>query len=158
VTLDWLSLPSISITSCVLSSLISCNNITPSIVSLNPVPSPLNILNHNPAILYCSLISCVRGGWYVTGGMYEDCGGTDDDEDYGGTDDDDEGGKTNTFDDDVNEGPVQDMAQNEDNIFQANQCDAFDSDVDEAPTAQTMFMANLLYAAPAYDEAGPSYD
>ncbi|GKG64395.1 hypothetical protein Tco_0659498, partial [Tanacetum coccineum] len=25
------------------------------------------------------------------------------------------------------------MAQNEDNIFQADQCDAFDSDVDEAP-------------------------
>ncbi|GKA90063.1 retrovirus-related pol polyprotein from transposon TNT 1-94 [Tanacetum coccineum] len=45
------------------------------------------------------------------------------------------GGQTNTFDDDVDEGPVQDMAQNEDNIFQADQCDAFDSDVDEAPTA-----------------------
>ncbi|GKG07711.1 hypothetical protein Tco_0330680 [Tanacetum coccineum] len=27
------------------------------------------------------------------------------------------GGQTNTFDDDVDEGPVQDMAQNEDNIF-----------------------------------------
>nr|GFC35327.1 cold shock domain-containing protein 3-like [Tanacetum cinerariifolium] len=31
------------------------------------------------------------------------------------------GGQTNTFDDDVDEGPVQDMAQNEDNIFQADQ-------------------------------------
>ncbi|GJT33544.1 hypothetical protein Tco_0923963 [Tanacetum coccineum] len=41
------------------------------------------------------------------------------------------GGQTNTFDDEVDEGPVQDMAQNEDNIFQADQCDAFDSDVDE---------------------------
>ncbi|GJT44575.1 retrovirus-related pol polyprotein from transposon TNT 1-94 [Tanacetum coccineum] len=41
------------------------------------------------------------------------------------------GGQTNTFDDDVDEGPVQDMAQNEDNIFQADQF---------------------------YDEAGPSYD
>ncbi|GJS31511.1 hypothetical protein Tco_0492131 [Tanacetum coccineum] len=51
------------------------------------------------------------------------------------------GGQTNTFDDDVDEGPVQDMAQNEDNIFQADQCDAFDSDVDEAPTAQTLSMA-----------------
>ncbi|GJV64253.1 hypothetical protein Tco_1475081, partial [Tanacetum coccineum] len=30
------------------------------------------------------------------------------------------GGQTNTFDDGVDEGPVQDMAQNEDNIFQAN--------------------------------------
>nr|GFC04193.1 hypothetical protein [Tanacetum cinerariifolium] len=31
-------------------------------------------------------------------------------------------------------------------------------DVDEAPTAQTMFMANLSSAAPITDEAGPSYD
>ncbi|GKB33873.1 hypothetical protein Tco_0873274, partial [Tanacetum coccineum] len=68
------------------------------------------------------------------------------------------GGQTNTFDDEVDEGPVQDMAQNEDNIFQAHQCDAFDSDVDEAPTAQTMFMSNLSSAYPVYDEAGPSYD
>ncbi|GKE56276.1 retrovirus-related pol polyprotein from transposon TNT 1-94, partial [Tanacetum coccineum] len=37
-------------------------------------------------------------------------------------------------------------------------CNAFDSDVDEAPMAQTMFMANLLSADPMYDEAGPSYD
>ncbi|GKA54208.1 hypothetical protein Tco_0753157, partial [Tanacetum coccineum] len=35
------------------------------------------------------------------------------------------GGQTNTFDDEVDEGPVQDMAQNEDNIFQADQCDTF---------------------------------
>nr|GEV65957.1 copia protein [Tanacetum cinerariifolium] len=41
------------------------------------------------------------------------------------------GGQTNTFNDDVDEGPVQDMAQNEDNIFQADQF---------------------------YDEVGPSYD
>ncbi|GJU42014.1 integrase, catalytic region, zinc finger, CCHC-type containing protein [Tanacetum coccineum] len=40
----------------------------------------------------------------------------------------------------------------------ADQCDAFDSDVDEAPTTQTMFMANLSSADPIYDEAGPSYD
>ncbi|GKE12868.1 hypothetical protein Tco_1416419 [Tanacetum coccineum] len=40
----------------------------------------------------------------------------------------------------------------------ADQCDAFDFDVDEAPTAQTMFMANLSSADPVYDEAGPSYD
>nr|GEV50955.1 hypothetical protein [Tanacetum cinerariifolium] len=39
-----------------------------------------------------------------------------------------------------------------------DQCDAFDSDVDEAPTAPTMFMANLSSADPIYDEAGPSYD
>ncbi|GJZ11199.1 putative ribonuclease H-like domain-containing protein [Tanacetum coccineum] len=36
-------------------------------------------------------------------------------------------------------------------------CDAFDSDVDEAPTAQTIFMANLSSVNPVYDEAGPSY-
>ncbi|GJX81032.1 hypothetical protein Tco_0329181 [Tanacetum coccineum] len=68
------------------------------------------------------------------------------------------GGQANTFDDEVDDGPVQDMAQNEDNIFQADQCDAFDSDVDEAPTAQTMFMANLSSADPVDDAAGPSYD
>ncbi|GKD80417.1 hypothetical protein Tco_1343038 [Tanacetum coccineum] len=65
------------------------------------------------------------------------------------------GGQTNTFDDEVYEGPVQDMAQNEDNIFQADQCDAFDSDVDEAPTAQTIFMTNLSFADLVYDGAGP---
>ncbi|GJZ80304.1 hypothetical protein Tco_0645298, partial [Tanacetum coccineum] len=52
----------------------------------------------------------------------------------------------------------QDLALNVDNVFQADNCDAFDSDVDEAPTAQTMFMANLSSADPVYDEAGPSYD
>ncbi|GJV06034.1 retrovirus-related pol polyprotein from transposon TNT 1-94 [Tanacetum coccineum] len=40
----------------------------------------------------------------------------------------------------------------------AHDCDAFNSDVDEAPTAQTMFMANLSSADPVYDEASPSYD
>nr|GEV19651.1 putative ribonuclease H-like domain-containing protein [Tanacetum cinerariifolium] len=40
----------------------------------------------------------------------------------------------------------------------ADDCDAFDSDVDEAPTAQTMFMANLSSVDPVTDEAGPSYD
>ncbi|GJY59899.1 retrovirus-related pol polyprotein from transposon TNT 1-94 [Tanacetum coccineum] len=47
------------------------------------------------------------------------------------------GGQTNTFDDDVDESPVQDLALNEDN---------------------TMFMVNLSSADPIYDEAGPSYD
>nr|GEZ92721.1 hypothetical protein [Tanacetum cinerariifolium] len=45
------------------------------------------------------------------------------------------GGQDNAFDDDVNEQPVQDLALNMDNVFQADDCDAFDSDVDEAPTA-----------------------
>ncbi|GKB01073.1 hypothetical protein Tco_0829117 [Tanacetum coccineum] len=53
------------------------------------------------------------------------------------------GEQDNTFDDDVDEPLVQDLALNVDNVFQADQCDAFDSDVGEAPTAQTMFMANL---------------
>nr|GEZ20679.1 integrase, catalytic region, zinc finger, CCHC-type, peptidase aspartic, catalytic [Tanacetum cinerariifolium] len=40
----------------------------------------------------------------------------------------------------------------------ADKCDVFDYDVDEAPTTQTMFMANLSSADPVYDEVGPSYD
>nr|GEZ32482.1 hypothetical protein [Tanacetum cinerariifolium] len=40
----------------------------------------------------------------------------------------------------------------------ADDCDAFDSDVDEGPTAQTMFMANLSSTDPVTDEARPSYD
>nr|GEW73216.1 hypothetical protein [Tanacetum cinerariifolium] len=40
----------------------------------------------------------------------------------------------------------------------ADDCDAFDSDVDEALTVQTMFMANLSSADPVTDEVGPSYD
>nr|GEW19167.1 hypothetical protein [Tanacetum cinerariifolium] len=43
-------------------------------------------------------------------------------------------------------------------LFLADDCDTFDSDVDEAPTAQTMFMANLSSADPVTNEAGPSYD
>ncbi|GJW33994.1 hypothetical protein Tco_0054026 [Tanacetum coccineum] len=65
------------------------------------------------------------------------------------------GGQDNAIDEDVDEQPVQDLALNVDNVFQADDCDAFDSDVDEAPTAQTMFMANLSSADPVYDEAGP---
>nr|GFA04021.1 hypothetical protein [Tanacetum cinerariifolium] len=68
------------------------------------------------------------------------------------------GGQDNVFDDDVDEQPVQDLALNVNNVFQANDCDAFDSNVDEAPIAQTMFMANLSSAYPITDEAGPSYD
>ncbi|GJW26490.1 hypothetical protein Tco_0040301 [Tanacetum coccineum] len=68
------------------------------------------------------------------------------------------GGQDTAIDYDVDEQPVQDLALNVDNVFQADDCDAFDSDVDEAPTAQTMFMANLSYADLVYDEAGPSYD
>ncbi|GJT67283.1 integrase, catalytic region, zinc finger, CCHC-type containing protein [Tanacetum coccineum] len=58
------------------------------------------------------------------------------------------GEQVSNFDDDVD-----DLALNVDHVFEAGQCDAFDSDVDEAPTSQTMFMANLTS-----EEAGPSYD
>ncbi|GJX31795.1 retrovirus-related pol polyprotein from transposon TNT 1-94 [Tanacetum coccineum] len=68
------------------------------------------------------------------------------------------GGQDSNFNDDVDEPQVQEFALNVDHVFQANQCDAFDSDVDEAPTTQTMFMANLSSADPIYDEAGLSYD
>nr|GFC36748.1 retrovirus-related Pol polyprotein from transposon TNT 1-94 [Tanacetum cinerariifolium] len=37
-------------------------------------------------------------------------------------------GSDNAFDDDVDEQPVQDLALNVDNVFQAEDCDAFDSD------------------------------
>ncbi|GKF21770.1 integrase, catalytic region, zinc finger, CCHC-type containing protein, partial [Tanacetum coccineum] len=40
----------------------------------------------------------------------------------------------------------------------ANDYDAFDFDVDEAPTAQTMFMANLSSADHVYDKVGMLYD
>nr|GEW31992.1 retrovirus-related Pol polyprotein from transposon TNT 1-94 [Tanacetum cinerariifolium] len=68
------------------------------------------------------------------------------------------GGQDNTFDDDVDEQPIQNLALNVDNVFQADDYDAFDSDVDEAPTTQTMFMANLSSAYPVIDETEPSYD
>nr|GFD50790.1 retrovirus-related Pol polyprotein from transposon TNT 1-94 [Tanacetum cinerariifolium] len=44
-------------------------------------------------------------------------------------------GQVNIVDEDMDEQPVQDLALNVDNVFQANECDAFDSIVDEAPTA-----------------------
>ncbi|GKA00004.1 hypothetical protein Tco_0672554 [Tanacetum coccineum] len=53
---------------------------------------------------------------------------------------------------------VDDLALNVDHVFEADQCDAFDSDVDEAPTTQTMFMVNLSSEDPIYDEVRPSYD
>ncbi|GJS97215.1 hypothetical protein Tco_0804183 [Tanacetum coccineum] len=58
------------------------------------------------------------------------------------------GEQVTNFDDDVD-----DLALNVDHVFEADQCDAFDSDVDEGPTTQTMFMANLTS-----EEVGASYD
>ncbi|GJQ93500.1 hypothetical protein Tco_0004639 [Tanacetum coccineum] len=60
------------------------------------------------------------------------------------------GGQDNAVDEDVDEQPVQDLALNVDNVFQANDCDAFDSDVDD--------MANLSSAYHVYDKVGSSYD
>nr|GEV11138.1 integrase, catalytic region, zinc finger, CCHC-type, peptidase aspartic, catalytic [Tanacetum cinerariifolium] len=40
----------------------------------------------------------------------------------------------------------------------SDDCDVFDFDVDEAPMVQTMFMANLSFADPVYDEVDSSYD
>ncbi|GJX88614.1 retrovirus-related pol polyprotein from transposon TNT 1-94 [Tanacetum coccineum] len=62
----------------------------------------------------------------------------------------------NTFDVDVDNQPIQDLALNEDNIFQADECDAFDSDVDDELTAQSIFMANLSSVRSANLQAGPS--
>ncbi|GJR32877.1 retrovirus-related pol polyprotein from transposon TNT 1-94 [Tanacetum coccineum] len=45
------------------------------------------------------------------------------------------GGQDNVVDEDVDEQLVQDLALNVDNVFQADDCDAFDFDVDKAPTA-----------------------
>ncbi|GJT04773.1 hypothetical protein Tco_0839235 [Tanacetum coccineum] len=66
------------------------------------------------------------------------------------------GKQANTFDADVDNQPVQVLALNEDNIFQANECDAFDSDVDDEPTARSIFMANLSSAGLANLQASPS--
>nr|GEZ85929.1 hypothetical protein [Tanacetum cinerariifolium] len=68
------------------------------------------------------------------------------------------GSQDNFVDEDVDEQPVQELALNVDNVFQANECDAFDSNVYEAPTAQTMFMENLSSVGLVYDEVNPSYD
>nr|GEX72869.1 hypothetical protein [Tanacetum cinerariifolium] len=68
------------------------------------------------------------------------------------------GRQDNAFDDDVDEQPVQDLVLNVDNVFHADDCDTFDSNVDKAPTAQTMCMANLSSVDPDTDEVGPSYD
>ncbi|GJZ65824.1 hypothetical protein Tco_0622520 [Tanacetum coccineum] len=48
------------------------------------------------------------------------------------------------FDEDVDEQPVQDLALNVDNVFQADDCDAYDSDVDDVPRHKFVYsMANI---------------
>nr|GEW28239.1 putative zinc finger, CCHC-type [Tanacetum cinerariifolium] len=64
--------------------------------------------------------------------------------------------QTNNFNADVDDHPVSDLTLNDDNIFQADECDAFDSDVDDEPTAQSIFMANLSSAGPTNQQVGPS--
>nr|GFD48765.1 integrase, catalytic region, zinc finger, CCHC-type, peptidase aspartic, catalytic [Tanacetum cinerariifolium] len=62
----------------------------------------------------------------------------------------------NTYDADVDDQLVHDMAQNDPNIFQADDCDASDLDVDDQPTTQTIFMVNLSLALSSLQQAGPS--
>ncbi|GKF84391.1 hypothetical protein Tco_0249289 [Tanacetum coccineum] len=45
------------------------------------------------------------------------------------------GGQDNAIDENVDEQHVQDLALNVDNVFQTDDCDAFDYDIDEAPMA-----------------------
>nr|GEV93346.1 hypothetical protein [Tanacetum cinerariifolium] len=65
-------------------------------------------------------------------------------------------GKTNNFDADVDDHPVRYLALNDDNIFQADECDAFDSNVNDEPTAQSIFMANLSSDGPTNQQTGTS--
>ncbi|GJW91623.1 hypothetical protein Tco_0169176 [Tanacetum coccineum] len=60
--------------------------------------------------------------------------------------------RVTNFDDDVDDPPEQDLALNVDHVFEADQLDAFDSDVDEAPTTHTMFMANLTSEDPIFNK------
>ncbi|GJR24399.1 putative reverse transcriptase domain-containing protein [Tanacetum coccineum] len=62
------------------------------------------------------------------------------------------GEQVTNVDNDVDDSTENDLALNVDHIFEADECDAFDSDVDEGPTSQTMFMANLTSEDPIYDE------
>ncbi|GJU80929.1 hypothetical protein Tco_1283294 [Tanacetum coccineum] len=49
-----------------------------------------------------------------------------------------DGNKFTNVDDDVDDSPENDLALNVDHVFEADECDAFDSDVDEGPITQTM--------------------
>ncbi|GKF64161.1 hypothetical protein Tco_0187609, partial [Tanacetum coccineum] len=62
------------------------------------------------------------------------------------------GEQVTNFDDDVDDPTKKDLALNVDHIFEVDQCDAFDSDVDEAPNIQTMFMNKVAigYKNPLY--------
>ncbi|GKB16933.1 hypothetical protein Tco_0850856, partial [Tanacetum coccineum] len=62
------------------------------------------------------------------------------------------GEQVTNFDDDVDDSPEDNLALNVDHVFEADQCDAFDSDVDGGPITQTMFMTNLTSEDLIYDE------
>ncbi|GJW80629.1 hypothetical protein Tco_0144604 [Tanacetum coccineum] len=49
------------------------------------------------------------------------------------------GEQVTNVDDDVDDSPENDLALNVDHIFEADECDAFDSDVDEGPLHRPMF-------------------
>ncbi|GKA33335.1 hypothetical protein Tco_0719702, partial [Tanacetum coccineum] len=68
------------------------------------------------------------------------------------------GEQVTNIDDDVDDSSDNDLALNVDYVFEADECNAFDSDVDEGPITQTMFMINLTSEDRIYDEAGTSYD
>ncbi|GKA27462.1 hypothetical protein Tco_0713630 [Tanacetum coccineum] len=68
------------------------------------------------------------------------------------------GEQVTNFDDDVVIPTRGDLALNVDHVFEADQLDAFDSDVDEAHTTHTMFMVSLTSEDPIYNEVGTSYD
>nr|GEZ43920.1 retrovirus-related Pol polyprotein from transposon TNT 1-94 [Tanacetum cinerariifolium] len=68
------------------------------------------------------------------------------------------GEQTNNFDAYVDDHPVRDLALNDDNILQANECDAFDSDVDDEPSAQSIFIDNLSSARPTNQQAGKRFE
>ncbi|GJT59365.1 retrovirus-related pol polyprotein from transposon TNT 1-94 [Tanacetum coccineum] len=54
------------------------------------------------------------------------------------------GEQVTNFYEDVDNSPKNDLALNVDHVFEADECDAFNSDVDEGPTIQTMFMYNEM--------------
>ncbi|GJZ45603.1 hypothetical protein Tco_0593199 [Tanacetum coccineum] len=64
------------------------------------------------------------------------------------------GEQVTNADDDVDDSTENDLALNVDHIFEADECDAFDSDVNEGPTSQVSLTSEDLI----YDEARPSYD
>ncbi|GJX59404.1 hypothetical protein Tco_0290794 [Tanacetum coccineum] len=70
------------------------------------------------------------------------------------------GGQTSTFDDDVDEEPVQDLAiSTEDKSFQADNVTLLILMLIEAPTTQTSFIGNLSSAnTKSMMKLGPSYD